>query len=74
MKKFERGITLVEVVVVIFIVALFTIILISDFPKMLRQLALSRVSYNFAQDLRKAQDLGLSGIALKDKNGYSEFI
>jgi Tfp pilus assembly protein FimT len=70
MKKSESGITLTEIIVVIFIIALFTIILISDFPKMLRQMALSRATYDFAQDLRKAQDLGLSGIQLKDKNGY----
>jgi type II secretory pathway pseudopilin PulG len=69
MKKFERGITLVEIMVVVFIIALFTVILVSDFPRMLRQMALSRVSYSFAQNLRKAQDLGLSGIQLYDVKG-----
>ncbi|MFA6190364.1 MAG: type II secretion system protein [Candidatus Staskawiczbacteria bacterium] len=69
MKNLEKGITLVEIVVVLFIIAMFMVILISDFPKMLRQLALSRATYNFAQDLRKTQDLGLSGIALNNANG-----
>ena len=58
-----------KLVVVIFIIALFTVILISNFPAMLRQFALSRVTYQFAQDLRKTQDLGLSGVQLNDKYG-----
>ncbi len=69
MTGLKKGITLVEIVVVIFIISMFMVILISDFPKMLRQFALSRVVYNFAQDLRKAQDLGLSGVRLNDKTG-----
>ena len=66
MKNSSAGITLIEIIVVIFIIALFTIILITDFPKMLRQLALSRATYDLAQDLRKVQDLGLSGVQLMD--------
>jgi type II secretory pathway pseudopilin PulG len=65
----EKGISLVEIIVSIFIIALFTVILISDFPKMLRQFALSRASYQLAQDLRKTQDLGLSGVKLVDSTG-----
>lgn len=71
MKNCKKGITLVEIIVVIFIIALFTIIMISDFPKMLRQLGLSRATYNFSQDLRKTQDLGLSGVKLSDINNQS---
>jgi len=70
-KNFKKGITLVEIMVVVFIIALFTVILVSDFPRMLRQMGLSRVAYSFAQNLRKAQDLGLSGIQLKDVNEES---
>ena len=66
-----RGITLIEVVVVIFIISLFSMILISDFPKIQRQFALSRVAYKLAQDLRKTQDLALSGVIIKDQNGSS---
>ena len=65
----SQGITLIEIVVVIFITVLFFLILISDFPKIQRQFALSRVAYELAQDLRKTQDLGLSGVQLIDKNG-----
>ncbi len=64
----EKGITLVEIMVIIVIMAFFTIILVTDFPRMLRQLALSRAVYNLGQDLRKTQDLGLSGIKLLDEN------
>jgi type II secretory pathway pseudopilin PulG len=77
----ERGITLVEIIVVILIIALFSMILISDFPKIQRQSALSRVTYKLAQDLRKAQDLGLSGVLIKDSQnnpimavGYGVYI
>ena len=68
-KNSSAGITLVELVVVIFIIGLFSVILISDFPKIERQFALSRVTYKLAQDLRRAQDLGLSGVPTADING-----
>ena len=67
-KNLSRGITLIELIIVIFIIAYFSIILISDFPKMLRQFALSRVTYKLAQDLRKSEDLGLSGVPINDQN------
>jgi len=69
LKNSEKGISLVELVVVIFIITLFSLIIISDFPKIQRQFALSRATYKLAQDLRKAQDLGLSGVTINDKNG-----
>jgi len=62
------GITLVEIAVVIFIVALFSTIMISDFPKIQRQFALSRVTYKLSQDLRRTQDLGLSGVRVNDSD------
>jgi Tfp pilus assembly protein FimT len=65
----ENGITLVEIVVVLFIVTLFSLIVINDFPKIQRQFALSRTSYKLAQDLRKTQDLGLSGVRINDVLG-----
>ena len=68
-KNLESGVTLIEIIVVLFIIALFTVILITDFPKILRQYALSRVTYKLGQDLRRTEDLGLSGIKLLDKNG-----
>lgn len=69
-KNSEEGITLIEIVVGIFIITLFSLILFSDFPSIQRQYALSRVTYNLAQDLRKTQDLGLSGVQTNDLNRH----
>ncbi len=68
LKNKDKGVTLVELVVVIFLIAIFSTILIADFPRIQRQFALSRVSYKLAQDLRRTQDLGLSGVKTLDKN------
>ncbi len=65
----EKGITLIEIIVVIAIITLFSMILIADYPKIKRQFALSRAVYKFAQDLRKTQDLGLSGVQIKNSAG-----
>lgn len=54
--------TLVEIIVVILLSVLFCVILISDFPSIQRQFALSRAAYKLAQDLRTIEDLGLSGV------------
>jgi len=62
----EKGITLVEIIIAILIVTLFSAILISDFPRILKQFALSRATYKLAQDLRKTQDFGLSGVKTSD--------
>ncbi|TSC54173.1 MAG: hypothetical protein LiPW30_743 [Parcubacteria group bacterium LiPW_30] len=75
-KKSEKGITLIEILVVIFIIALFSGILVTDFPKIKRQFALTRVVHKMSQDLRRAQDMGFSGqwiegVALK---GYGVYI
>jgi len=68
-KNSEKGVTLVEILVAIAIITLFSMILIADYPKMKRQFSLSRAVYKFAQDLRKTQDLGLSGVQIKDDAG-----
>ncbi len=60
---------MVELIVVICIIALFTVILIANFPKMMRQFALSRAVYELAQNIRQAQDLSLSGVQLNDIHG-----
>ncbi|MDP3882581.1 MAG: prepilin-type N-terminal cleavage/methylation domain-containing protein [Candidatus Staskawiczbacteria bacterium] len=68
--KFQnKGVTLVEIMVVVFIIAIFSAILISNFPKILRQFALSRSVYKLAQDLRKTEDLGLSGVRVDSEQG-----
>lgn len=68
-KKLEKGITLIELIVVIFIIAIFSAILISNFPKIQREYALSRATYKLAQNLRRVQDLGLSGVKITDNTG-----
>lgn len=62
--KNQEGITLIELLVVIFIVAFFSLMGISEFPKILRAYTLSRTTYKLSQDLRKVQDMGLSGVSL----------
>ncbi len=74
--KREKGITLIEIVVVIFIIALFSSILLVNFPKIRRQFALTRAVYKMSQDLRRAQDMGLSGQRIEggDVKGYGVYI
>jgi type II secretory pathway pseudopilin PulG len=75
LKKFQKtlfakkGISLVEVIVTIFLISIFSSILIANFPELQRQFALSRAAYKFAQDLRRTQDLGLSGVQILDIGG-----
>lgn len=69
LKDSEKGITLIEIVVVVFIITMFSVILIANFPKIQRQYALSRATYQLAQNLRRVQDLGLSGVKLRDDDG-----
>ena len=74
----EKGATLVEIAVVIFIITMFSLILINDFPKTLRQFAVSRSAYKLSQDIRRVEDLGLSGVKIADQNdpygGYGLYI
>lgn len=62
--KKENGFTIIELAVVIILIALFASILVSDFPKILKRFALSRTAHKLAQDIRRAQDLSLSGIRI----------
>jgi len=74
----EKGTTLVEIAVVIFIITMFSLILINDFPKTLRQFAVSRSAYKLSQDIRRVEDLGLSGFIIESPNkpvgGYGLYI
>jgi|SRR3989344_820319 len=75
LKNSEKGTTLVEIAVVLFIIALFFTIMIIGLPEIQRRFALSRATYRLAQDLRKARDLSISGVKVKDngENGGNEF-
>jgi hypothetical protein len=74
----EKGTTLVEIAVVIFIITMFSLIIINDFPKTLRQFAVSRSAYKLSQDIRRVEDLGLSGVKIAGQNdpygGYGLYI
>lgn len=62
----QKGITLIELVIIICIMAVFSLIMISDFPKIIREYALSKVTYKMSQDLRGVQDSTLSGMTVTD--------
>ncbi len=50
---------------------------ISNFPRIQRQFALSQATHKIAQDIRKAEDLGFSGAQVSedfDAKGYGVFI
>lgn len=57
----EKGITLVEIIVVVFIIAVFSSILVIDFPKIQANYTLSRAAYKMAQNIRRMEDMGISG-------------
>ena len=75
-KNSARGITIVEILVVVFIIALFSSILVASFPKIKYRFALTRSVYKMSQDLRKTQDMGFSGqkIAGISVKGYGVYI
>jgi len=75
-KNSLKGITLIEVLVVVLIVSLLSGILVADFPKIRRQFALTRVAYKMSQDLRRTQDMGLSGQRVEglDVKGYGVYV
>jgi hypothetical protein len=65
----SSGATLVEIIFVIFMIILFSSILISDFPSLQKSFYLTRAANKLAQDIRRAQDLSLSGFFIKDSAG-----
>ncbi|MEI7424797.1 MAG: prepilin-type N-terminal cleavage/methylation domain-containing protein [Candidatus Staskawiczbacteria bacterium] len=67
-KIYNKGITLIELLVVIFIIAMFSLMAISDFPRILRDSALSKITHKLSQDLRSVQDMSLSGVLEKDSD------
>jgi type II secretory pathway pseudopilin PulG len=67
----EKGITLVEIAVSLVIITMFSAILISNFPRIKASFSVTRAAYKLAQDLRRAQDLGLSGTQIKGSSDGS---
>ena len=70
----QSGLTIIELIVVIAVVAALVIIVISNFPQIKLQFALSRVSYKFDQDLRKAQNLASSSVQYTDSSGNIQIV
>jgi len=67
-----KGFAIIELIVVIAIVGALTAVAISNFPKIKLQLSLSRAAHAFSQDLRKAQQMALSGLIYKDSSGTEQ--
>jgi len=75
-KNLSEGITIIEIIVVIFLIALFSSIVVFSLQKIQQSMALSRTTHKLAQNLRKAQDLALSGAGLGEMEiaGYGLYI
>jgi len=68
--KFQKnGFSLVEILVVFFIIAILTAILITNFPRGKEQLALKITAHKLIQDLRKAQEMSMSASSEKICDG-----
>lgn len=69
--KKQQGFSLVEMLVVIFIVALISATLIFNWRKNEKQYLLQRVAQNIVQDIRKMQDMTLNGTKYENQIPYS---
>jgi len=67
--KSGAGITLVEIIVVIFLITIFSLIVVLSLQKIQQSMSISRAAHKLAQDLRRAQDLALSGAEVVDGSG-----
>ena len=61
MKNFSKGITLIEIMVVVSLITVITGVFVSDFPKIKLELGLSRVLHTMVLDIKTAQALSGSG-------------
>ncbi len=70
----KRGFTLIEVVVVIFVILILFTIVISNFSASKQQFSLSRVASQFEQDVSRAQNMALSSVPYKNSLGVEQQI
>lgn len=70
----ESGFSIVELVVTIAIISVLIAVVFSNLPQVELRLALSRTAYNFAEDLRKAQQMSLFGVPYKNLSGVLQEI
>lgn len=67
--KNNQGFTAIEILVVLAIMSVLIALVIANFPLARKQSHLSRATYMFGQDVRRAQDLAFSAIEYKDAQG-----
>jgi len=65
----KNGFSLIEMLVVIFIIALLSSVVVANFSGVRGQLALKRAAHQMVQDLREAQEMAMSSI--KESGGCS---
>lgn len=73
----KKGITLVEIAVSVFIIAIFSLMVISNFPRIQRHLVISQATQKIAQDIRRAEDMGFSGAQVSENfnaKGYGFYV
>jgi len=69
MKYTSRAFTIIEVILVVVVIAIITFVALVNFPKAKLQLSLSRVTYKFEQDVKRAQAMALSSTQYQDSSG-----
>lgn len=72
--NYSKAFTMIEVLVVVSVISVLIAVAISNFPSARLQFALSRATYKFEQDVRRAQNLALSSVEYKDENGVVQNI
>ncbi len=70
----KKGFTLIELLVVIAIMTVLPLVVVSDFPRIRLQFALSRAANTFAQNLRNTEDRSLSSTDFLDEFGAERAI
>lgn len=63
---YNKGFTLIELLIVVAIIVILPAVVVSNFPQIKSQFALSRSVYKLAQDIRKVQNMALSSTPHKD--------
>ena len=62
----SEGFTIIELLIVVAIIIVLPAVVISNFPQIKNQFALSRAIYKMSQDIRTIQNMALSSVPYKD--------
>ncbi len=65
----QSGVTIIETIVVIAIMVILSSVLVANFPKLQKELALSHASYIFAQNLKKTEEMAIASVEPTDSLG-----